>query len=133
MTRVEDDDMVETLAADGADEPLDIGRLPGRAGSDAHLLDAEAAYTGPEPLAVDGVAISKEISGRGVEGEGFHHLLCGPVGRGMFGDVEVDNLAAFVSQHEEHVENAKGDCRHGEEVDGHKLFRMIVQEGPPGL
>jgi hypothetical protein len=51
----------------------------------------------------------------------------------VFGDVEVDNLAAFVSQHEEHVENTKGGCGDCEEVDGHEILGMIVEECPPGL
>jgi hypothetical protein len=48
----------------------------------------------------------------------------------VVGDVEVDDLAVFVSRHQEHIEDPKGGCGDGEKVDGHKLFGMIVEEGP---
>ncbi len=40
MTLIEDDDMIETFAADGADQTLDIGRLPGGAWSNGHFPNA---------------------------------------------------------------------------------------------
>jgi len=68
-----------------------------------------------------------------VEGKRLNYLLRRPLGRGVFGDVEVHDLAPLMSQHEEHVENTKGGCGDGEEVDGHELFDMIVKKGAPGL
>ena len=133
MTRVEDDDMIEALATDGADEPLDIGRLPGRARCDAHFINTEAAHTAPEWSAVDGIAVAQQVARRGVEGKRLDYLLCRPLGRGVFGDVEVHDLPPFMSQHEKDVENTKGGCGDGEEVNGHEVFDMIIEEGAPGL
>ncbi len=76
VTRVHHDDMVETLATDGADEPLDIGRLPGRARCDAHFINTEAAHTAPESFAVDGIAVAQKVARRGVEGKRLDYLLC---------------------------------------------------------
>lgn len=63
MTLIEDDDMVEALAADRADETLHVGRLPGRAWSNAYLLDTEAAHSPPGPLAIDGIAVAQRVPG----------------------------------------------------------------------
>ena len=51
----------------------------------------------------------------------------------MLGDVEVDNIASLVSQHEEGVEDPKRCRRHGEEIDGGELPHMIVEECSPVL
>mgnify|MGYP001820768236 CR=1 FL=1 len=133
MTLVEDDDMVEALAAYGADQAFDIRILPGRARGDAHLSDTEAAHTAPESFAVDVVTVTQQVPGSGVEGKRLDYLLCRPLGRGVFGDVEVHDLPPPMSEHQEHIQYAKGGCGDGEEVDGHELFDMIVEEGPPGL
>ncbi len=125
--------MIEALAADGADQAFDVRILPGRARGDTHLVDTEAAHTAPKSFPVYVVTVTQQVPGRGVEGKGLDYLLCRPLGRGVSGDVEVDNLAAFVSQHQEHVEDLKAGCGDGEEIDGHELFDMIVEEGPPSL
>ncbi len=49
---IEDNEMVKALAADGADEALDVWRLPRGAWCNQGLLDAEALYSGSEPAAV---------------------------------------------------------------------------------
>ena len=35
-------------------------------------------------------------------------------GRVLFGEIEIDNLAVFMSQPQEHVEDPKGDSGYGE-------------------
>jgi hypothetical protein len=40
MSLVQDDDIIETIATNTADEPLDIRRLPRTARCDLHLFDA---------------------------------------------------------------------------------------------
>ena len=130
---VEDDDMIEALTAHGADEPLHIGRLPWRAWGDEYLLNAEASHTAPEPFSVDGIAVVQLVTGCRLPRESLDHLLCGPPGGRVLGDTEVNDLAPLMSEHQEHVQYAKRGGRDGEEVNRHKVLRMIVQEGPPGL
>ena len=38
-----------------------------------------------------------------------------------------------MSQHQQHVEDAKGGCGDGEKINGHEILGMIIEEGPPGL
>jgi len=130
---VQDDDVIEALPAYGADQAFDIGILPGRARGGEYLFDTEAAHTATKPDVVDAVAIAQEISRGFVPGKCLHHLLCRPLTRGVFGDVEVDDLAAFVSQHQEYVEDPEGNCGDGEKVDRYEVLGMIVEERPPSL
>ena len=49
----------------------------------------------------------------------------------VFGDVEVHDAAALVSQDDEDEEHLEYDGWDGEEVTGHDVFDMVVEEGPP--
>jgi hypothetical protein len=54
MALAEDDDVVETLAADRADQALDEGVLPGRVRRAQDLLDAHASEPEERPAAGGG-------------------------------------------------------------------------------
>jgi len=47
-------------------------------------------------LSIDPIAISQQISRRGIEWERFQHLLGGPFRRRMSGDVEMDKASSIV-------------------------------------
>ena len=51
-----------------------------------------------------------------------------PLSRGVLRDVEVDNLAPLMPEHQEHVQYTKGGSRDGEEVDGHELLDATVRD-----
>ena len=93
----------------------------------------QLSHTAPKSFPVYVFPVTEQVTGSGDEGKCVDYLLCCPLGGRVFGDIEVDNLAPIMSEHQEHVEYAKGGCRDGEEVDGHERFGMIVEEGPPGL
>jgi hypothetical protein len=114
----EHDDVVEALAANRADEPFDEGILPGRAWGDPNLLNAHARDALGEHLVVDGISIAKEILRSGLCRERLDELPSRPGGRGMVRDVKVDQFAAVMSQDDEDEEQAEGDGRDNEEVDG---------------
>ena len=98
-----------------------------------HFEDPHAPHALPEGMAVDVVAIAEDVGGRGVVGEGLHELPCGPGGRGMLGDVEVDDPSSVVGEHdedEEYPQARRGDC---EEVDGDQVPDVVGEERPPGL
>jgi hypothetical protein len=46
------------------------------------------------------------------------------VGRGVIGDVDVDELAALVAEHDEEEEQAEGEGRDEEEVDRDDVTNM---------
>src|SRR5216684_373481 len=82
MSLVQDDHVVEKLAADGSDDALREGVLPRRAWCREDLGDAHALHPSPKLAAVNAVAIAEEEARRRVIGEGFDNLLCRPAGRG---------------------------------------------------
>src|ERR1039457_5909984 len=51
----------------------------------------------------------------------------------MRGYVEMHDPPAVVSQYQEHVRHLKANGGHGEEVDRHREFQVVFQEGLPGL
>ena len=77
VTLIEDDDMIETLAADGANQTLHVGRLPRRVWGDAYILAAEAAHPAAEAFAVDGIAVAQQVPGCRLPREGLYRLLGG--------------------------------------------------------
>jgi hypothetical protein len=48
-------------------------------------------------------------------------------------DVEVEDATAVVGEHHEDEQQATGDRRPGEEIDGHQRPDVILKEGPPRL
>jgi hypothetical protein len=84
-------------------------------------------------VAVDAVAIAKEIRRCAVIGESLHDLLRGPVGGGMLGHVEVDDASAMVNQHDENEEDAQARRGDREEIEGDQIPDMVNEECSPGL
>ena len=130
---VEDDDVVQTFAANRANDPFHVGPLPRRPWSRQYLFDSHDFHLLYELLAEDPVPIPQEIAGCRLSREGLPELVrrpfCGRVG----GDAEVENASAVVRQHQKHVKNLKADRRHREEVDRNHARHVIFQEGSPGL
>ena len=96
-------------------------------------MHVEAVYTVTEACAISLIAITQEIFRRWIPRKCLNHLLSGPLGRRMFGHVEVDNFTPFMSEHEENIQDSKCRRRHSKEVDRYQVFNMIVQKGPPRL
>jgi hypothetical protein len=132
MVSVEDDDVIETFAADAADESFHVRGLPGAAGSDEDFFDAHVLDAAAEEIAVNGVPVTNQETGRRVFGKSLDDLLGGPAGSGVFGDVEVNHHSPVKGEHEENEEHLEADGRDGEEVDASEISEVIVQKGPPG-
>ena len=60
---VEHDHVVQTLAPDGADEPLGQRILPRRPGGNELFLQAQGQGSGLECQAIDLVAIAQQVAG----------------------------------------------------------------------
>ena len=96
-----DEHVIQTLAPDGANEPLRKGVLPRALRRREDLSDPHALHALLEHVTVDCVAIVEEVGRGGVVREGVHELLGRPGGAGMLGDIEVEDAAAVVSEHDE--------------------------------
>src|SRR6267378_1312525 len=129
----EDEDVIQTLAPDRADEPLRIGILPRALRRRQDFTDAHALQALPEHVTVDGVATAEEIRWGGVVREGVHDLLDRPSGGGMLGDIEVEDAPAVMGEDDQNEEDAPASGRNGEEVDRDEVADMVGEEGSPGL
>ena len=79
MPLIEDDDVVQTLAADRADDAFDVGILPRRARCRADGRETEGLDRPTERRVEGGVAIVEEEPRVRVVGEGLTELLSGPM------------------------------------------------------
>jgi hypothetical protein len=113
----QDEDVVETLTPDRADEALRERILPRASGSREDFLDLHALHVLAEGVPIDGVAIAEEIGRGGVVREGVHDLLGCPKSGGMLGDVEVQDPAPMVREDDQDEEHPQLSGGNGEEVD----------------
>jgi hypothetical protein len=127
------EDVIQTLAPDGANEPLRKGVLP-------RALIRREDFSGPhalhallEHVTVDRVAIAEEVGRGGVVREGVHDLLGRPGSGGMLGDIEMDDSSAMMSEHDENEEYTQACRGNREEIEGDKISDMVGEERPPGL
>ena len=129
----ENDNVVEALAPDRADESLREGILPRAVRDRENFTDSHTRHTLPEDVTVDCVAVAEEVGRCGIVGEGVYDLLGGPVGGGMFGHIEMDDPPAMVSEYHENEEYAQAGSGDREEVEGDEIADMVVKERAPGL
>src|SRR5438094_753158 len=133
VSLAEDEYVIQTLAPDGANEPLREGVLPRAVRRREDFTDAHALHALPEHVTVDRVAIAEEIGRGGVVREGVHDLLGRPGGSRVFGHVEVDDAPAMVNEHDENEEDAQARGGNREEVEGDQVADMVGEERPPRL
>ncbi len=131
MVLVEDHHVVQAFPPNGSDDAFDIWTLPRGTGCNENLLDPEGIDATREVLAVDAVPVTDQIPGDRVPRKRFDELSAGPFSRRVFGDVEVNDTAPVMTEHEEHEQRAEPDGRHREEVDGDQALEVIVEERPP--
>jgi hypothetical protein len=62
MILVQDDDVVEALAAQGPDEAFDVGILPRGPRGDLHLVDPQGLDSAGEHCPVDRIAVAQQVS-----------------------------------------------------------------------
>jgi hypothetical protein len=86
MGFVQHHDVVETLAAEGADEPFHVGILPRRPRRRLDFVDPHRLRSPRERDPVHRIAIAQEVSRGSLPGERLHELLGRPLGGGGVGD-----------------------------------------------
>jgi hypothetical protein len=121
MSLAQNEEMIQAFAAKGADDPFDKGVLPGRARGDADLADPHPFDATREVLTVDPVSIPEEVPRCRVLRKGLDQLARRPEGRGVVGDIEVEEFAAIVAEDDEDEEQAEGEGGDHEEVDGNDV------------
>jgi hypothetical protein len=132
MGAVQNDDVIQALAPDGADHRFRERVRPGRSGGGEHLADPHVSDASREGLAVDRVSIPQEVWRAGLVRERLNDLANGPGRGGVFGHVDVEEFAAVMPQDDENEEQVGGDRGDKEEVDGDDVSGMRGEKGAPG-
>jgi hypothetical protein len=98
MALVPDDPVLQTPAAETPNHAFDRGVLPRTLGGSDHCCDPHVPHPLPKRGAGDPVSVPPEKTRRLVPREGVHDWLRRPRGRGMLGDVDMDNPPAVMDQ-----------------------------------
>src|ERR1017187_8158251 len=134
MLLVFEDDVVEAVPAQGADDPLAEGIGRGRARWCGEESGAECSDAALEVGAVDRVSVVDEESGDllGIAGR-LRKALGGPAGAWVLGDAGVDDRASAEGENDEDVKDAESPRDEDEEVAGRGLVQVVADEGSPAL
>src|SRR5215468_4404956 len=119
MVVIEDDHMIQALATNASDHPLDVAVLPRTPRCDENFVSAHSFNSRPEGFTVDSVAVSNHKPGSAVFRKCFDNLLCRPNRRGMLRDIEVDDASTIVRQDNEDIEDSQANCSDCEEINGY--------------
>ncbi len=133
MAVVVDDDVVETLSPNLANQALYVRVLPWRPRGSEYLLDPEARHPAPKPRAVHAIPVPQEVARGPIPWERLDDLLTSPLARGVLGDVEMHHPTPLESQHDEDVKNSKRDGGDNEQIDASEGRSLILQKRPPTL
>src|SRR5215813_14165015 len=79
----------------------------------------------------DRIAIQNDVAIRSRLRKGFSQLLHDPIGRGVPGNVKVQDPAASVLDDEQTVQHPEGRSWHGEEVEGNDGLAVVAKKRKP--
>ena len=133
MCLVQDDEVIEALATNRADQALGVSVLPRGARCRQHFLDSQIGDSRANDIAVDPVAISNKESRCFIEGKGFGKLLRRPPACRICRCIEVYDAAPIETEDDEAVEDPERHGWYGEEVDRSDVVEMVLDERLPGL
>ena len=125
MSVVQDDDVVECISANSADDPLAVGVLPGTLGCNFNLFDIEVLNPVPQYATVDRVPIPQQVARRGIPGKGFHDLLGCSLRCRVFSHIEMHDTPLLVDQNDEYEQDSASHGWHGEKIAGDDILNMI--------
>ena len=133
MSFVEGDDMVQTISADGSDNPLTKRILPWRTRRRDKFLDTQTFDPSLNHITINRIPVAQQLAWSGIEGEGFKKLLCCPLSGGMRCHIEVHEVTTVMAEHDKHIKNAKSGGRDSEEINPSYTIGMVFEKCPPGL
>src|SRR5262245_41658307 len=124
----DDDQMIETLSANRADDAFRVWILEWRSRRGDPFFNLHSLYSQSKFFPVNLISIPEQIARRRVFWESFDELSGRPFSRRMRCNIEVDDMTSVMQQDYEAVQVAEGQCRNGEKVDGRNLLSMIGEK-----
>src|SRR5215813_10256329 len=131
MALVQDDHMVQAVAANTPNKPLDVRILPRTPGGDHDLLDPHMPHPLPKGGAIGAVPIAQQISRCFVPWEGVYYLLGRPLRGRVFRNIEMDDSSPFMRQDHQDKEYLVCHSRHHKEIHGDQVLDVVIQECLP--
>src|ERR1700682_291120 len=127
------DHVVETFAADRADESLNVSILPGRSGCDRMVPNAHCTDPLQEDWTIRGVSIPNEISRRVVPRERLGDLARDPLRGWVCRHAKRHPKSSSVAHNDKTIQNLECDRRQDKEVDRRDAVDVIAEKRPPAL
>src|SRR5665213_3096461 len=103
------DDMVDAFPTDRADEPFDIGVLPGRARRGRSISDAERPKAPGDDLPISAISITNEVPRSMLPAARLRELSSNPFRGRVFGCGRPHDPASVTPQDKKAEEQAKGN------------------------
>jgi hypothetical protein len=133
MAFIQNDHMVEQVAAAVADPALCHAVLPRTAETGSLRLDAEALHC-LDHIAVEvRAAIKNQIVGRGVKRERLAQLLNYPSAGRVSCHIAMQDSPPVMRNNEEAIKHTESERRHGEEIHRCDSLAMIAQKRRPSI
>src|SRR5665213_1927830 len=127
------DDMVDAFPTDRADEPFDIGVLPGRARRCRSISDAERPKAPGHDLTINAISITNEVPRSMLPAARLRELSSNPFRGRVCGCGRPQDSAPVLLQDKKAEEQAKGNGWDHEKIHRRDAVCMIAQEGLPAL
>ena len=130
---VADAHIVQTLAAEGAEQAFDVPSLPNRSRDRKDFLDANIPGLLREVIAKRAIPIAQKVAPGGFPRKRFTELLSGSLRRRMSRDAKTPNSPLLVGEVQTDVSDLEAEGRRHEELHRDQALHMVLQKGPPGL
>ncbi len=127
------DHVVETFAADRADESLNVSILPGRSGCDQMVPNAHCTDTLQEDWTIRGVSIPNKIPRRVVPRERLGDLARDPLRGWVCRHAKRHPKPSSVAHNDKTIQNFECDRLQDKEVDRRDAVDVIAEKRPPAL
>jgi len=112
----ENNDMIQALTPNSADNPLHIGILPRGTWSSDHFLDSKILNPLSKIFTIDRIPISDQILGNSFFRKSIHNLLGGPYCSRMGSYIEMYNLSSIMTKNDKAIQQPEVDRRNGERL-----------------
>jgi hypothetical protein len=130
---VDDDQIIGALAADRADQALNMSILPRRTQRRGPVPDPHRSDAGLECNAERSVVVANEIFRCAVPWKRFGDLARQPLGRRIAGHRKPQQPPPLVPENQKCEQLLKGNRRNYKQTNRRNPFYMIAKEGLPGL
>src|SRR5450432_3433452 len=116
----QDNDVVQTLAPDGSDQPFGKAVLPRRGRCNWLVSDSHGTQSARDDSAVDSIPISDHKARSVIPRKGLGDLTCNPLRRRVGCDADPDEISAIKPYDDEAIQQLKANGRHSDKNEANE-------------